>query len=77
MRDVIKLYVEKGAYMKICPAIFKQYNLSNKGQLNNNTFSSKATLNYQNQNDAFVRLAIASTRDSKIEQELRNMDLIV
>ena len=77
MRDVIKLYVEKGAYMKICPVVFKQHNLPNKGQLNDMNFSSNATLNYQNQNDAFARLAIASTRDLKIENELKSMNLIV
>ena len=63
--------------MKICPIVFKRNNISNKGQLNNAYFSSNSTLNYQNQNDAFVRLAIASTRDSKIEQELKSMNLIV
>ena len=63
--------------MKICPIIFKSNSLSNKGQLNNNNFTNNANLNYQNQNDAFVRLAIASTRDSKIEHELKGMDLIV
>ena len=62
--------------MKICPILYKKHNLSNKGQLNKG-FSSNATLNHQNQNDAFVRLAIASTRDSKIEHELKGMNLIV
>ncbi len=61
--------------MKICPVIFNKNILSNKGQLNNN-FSRNTLLNYQNQNDAFVRLAIASTRDSKIERELKSMNLI-
>lgn len=63
--------------MKICPIVFKKQNTINNGQFNNTNFSRNATLNYQNQNDAFVRLAIASTRDKKIEHELRDMNLIV
>ena len=60
--------------MRICPVMLNKYDLSNKGQLK--SFQSMQTLNYQNQNDAFVRLAIASMRDNKIENELKGMKLI-
>ncbi|MBE7706932.1 MAG: hypothetical protein E7Z91_06805 [Cyanobacteria bacterium SIG30] len=62
--------------MRIRPVILNQNNLSNKGQLGNKHFSGKSSLNYQNQNDVFVRLAIASTRDQQIENELKTMNLI-
>ncbi len=63
--------------MKICPIVFKNNSLSNKGQLSNyNLQKGHASLDYQNQSDVFVRLAIASTRDQKIEHELKNMYLI-
>ncbi len=42
-----------------------------KTNFNNNNYNNKLT-----QNDVFVRLAAASTRDARIEKELTDMGLI-
>ena len=62
--------------MKICPIILNRNNLTDKGQMGSNFKVNNSKLNYQNQNDVFIRLAISSTRDSKIEHELKEMNLI-
>ena len=61
--------------MKIRPIILNRNNLTDKGQMGSN-LKMNNKLNYQNQNDVFIRLAISSTRDSKIEHELKEMNLI-
>ncbi len=62
--------------MKINPIFFNKNNgFSNKGYF---ATSSKSVnkINYNNQTDVFVRLAMASMRDVKIENELKTMGLI-
>ncbi len=68
--------------MKLSPVFLYQKGLSDKGQNVYKTGASKKDynvnkLNYGNQNDAFMRLALASTRDMRLESELKAMDLIV
>lgn len=62
--------------MKIAPMAFnaKSNYISNKGQ----SAANMAYSNYQKLGeDVYARLAYASTRDSKIERELKTMDLII
>ena len=61
--------------MKIRPIILNNSNLADRGRMGSK-FKTNNKLNYQNQNDVFIRLAISSTRDSKIEHELKEMNLI-
>jgi hypothetical protein len=68
--------------MKLSPVFLYRQGLSDKGQNIYKTgapykYSANNKLNYGNQSDAFMRLALASTRDMKLESELRAMDLIV
>lgn len=68
--------------MKLSPVFLYRQGLSDKGQNVYKTgapkkYSKVNQLNYGNQNDAFMRLALASTRDTRLESELKAMDLIV
>lgn len=65
-----------GDKMKILPVFFSQNKFSDKGNNKLGFNQGKLKLDYQNQEDVFIRLAIASTRDKKIEQELKDMKLI-
>ena len=61
--------------MKILPVFLSHKKFSDKGdKIGFNQGIPK--LDYKNQDDVFIRLALASTRDKKIEQELKDMKLI-
>lgn len=55
---------------------FKKQNSAFTQNLNANAFRVSFYNNKLNQNDVFVRLASASTRDAQIEKELIDMGLI-
>ena len=62
--------------MKILPIFLSHKNFSDKGNKRIGFNHGMMKLDYKNQEDVFTRLAIASTRDKKIEQELKDMKLI-
>lgn len=62
--------------MKILPVFLSHKKVSDKGNNSVGFNQGVKKLDYKDQNDVFTRLAIASTRDKKIEQELKDMKLI-
>lgn len=64
--------------MRIYPIFYNNSRVSDKGRNSSINFSAPylRKLDYQNSNDVFVRLAIASTRDINMENELKAMGLI-
>ncbi len=82
-KSVADRFVErKGALMRVSPVhslINNQYRRNGAAFMQNfstNAFNKLALQNKLNQNDVFVRLAAASTRDARIEKELTDMGLI-
>ena len=55
---------------------YKQNSAAFKQNFSTNFYNKNLLNNSLNQNDVFVRLASASTRDARIEQELSDMGLI-
>ena len=62
--------------MKILPVFLSHKKFSDKGNDKIGFNQGMRKLDYKGQEDVFVRLALASTRDKKIEQELKDMKLI-
>ncbi len=55
---------------------YRQNGAAFKQNLSANAFNKLSLQNKLNQNDVFVRLATASTKDARIEKELMDMGLI-
>lgn len=63
--------------MRVFPIHANQTYSNNRLRVFGQSFSNNIPkLNQLNQNDVFVRLAAASTRDTRIEKELNDMGLI-
>ncbi len=77
-RAIAPYLIFKGTLMRVLSIHANQNYQSQRLRVFGQKFSNNSVskLNQLNQNDVFVRLAAASTKDARIEKELNDMGLI-